>query len=203
MKSRCLKGLTALVLIVLPLALVSCRRLPEETAGRHVGLGRAHYRQGDFKRAEEMFLKALELDPASADAVLNLAILYDDVFKDRVRAERYYRLFLEREPSGERARQARRWLSPAPTPAPVSRAPTPPPPPVPPRPTRTPRPSVPPRPPVFETYTAVRGDTLAAIAGKVYGDRHLWSRIYQANRDLLPHPDSLRPGQVLKIPPRP
>ncbi len=197
------------IVALLTAALLSCRRSPGEASGRHVGMGRLSYQRGEYESAEEMFLKALQLDPANADAALNLAILYDDILLDQGRAERYYRLFLEIEPSGERARLARRRLGAAPTPPPVPaatprpavREPTPPPAPV--RPLRRVEAPAPSPPAEFKTHTVVRGDTLAGISGAYYGDRNLWRRIYEANRDILPSANALQPGQVLRIPPAP
>lgn len=52
------------------------------------------------------------------------------------------------------------------------------------------------------THTVVRGETLWEIAGyeHIYGDPTQWRLIFEANRDILDHPDALRPGQVLIIP---
>ena len=50
------------------------------------------------------------------------------------------------------------------------------------------------------TYTVSRGDTLARIAAREYGDSHQWVRIYEANRDFISDPDVLYPGQTLRIP---
>lgn len=50
-------------------------------------------------------------------------------------------------------------------------------------------------------YEVVRGDTLSNISRKVYGHARGWEKIYQANRDQLPNQNSLRPGQLLRIPP--
>lgn len=50
------------------------------------------------------------------------------------------------------------------------------------------------------TYTVVGGDTLTRISRKVYGTESRWMDIYQANRDTLSSPNSLRVGQVLRIP---
>ncbi len=47
------------------------------------------------------------------------------------------------------------------------------------------------------TYTVVSGDSLSKIAGK-YGIQ--WKAIWDANRDILNHPDKIYPGQELKIP---
>lgn len=50
-------------------------------------------------------------------------------------------------------------------------------------------------------YEVVRGDTLSNISRKVYGHPSGWEKIFNANRDQLPNQNSLRPGQVLRIPP--
>lgn len=50
------------------------------------------------------------------------------------------------------------------------------------------------------SYTVEKGDTLSAIAKRVYGRSSQWSAIYQANRDQLDDPDRIYPGQVLKLP---
>ena len=45
------------------------------------------------------------------------------------------------------------------------------------------------------------GDTLSKIAKKEYGDANKWSKIFEANKDILKDPDKIYPGQQLKIPP--
>jgi len=47
------------------------------------------------------------------------------------------------------------------------------------------------------TYTVVSGDSLSKI-GSHYGIP--WKAIWDANRDILHHPDKIYPGQELKIP---
>lgn len=47
------------------------------------------------------------------------------------------------------------------------------------------------------TYTVVSGDSLSKIGAK-YGIA--WKAIWDANRDILHHPDKIYPGQELKIP---
>jgi LysM repeat protein len=63
-----------------------------------------------------------------------------------------------------------------------------------------PVPAVPMRP-----YVVQNGDSLYAIARKVYGAEHTneYKRIYEANRDILRNESSLAIGQTLKIPPLP
>ncbi|MCX7846713.1 MAG: LysM peptidoglycan-binding domain-containing protein, partial [bacterium] len=87
---------------------------------------------------------------------------------------------------------------------------------------RTPSPpSVPPPPPTYaqqtsptsptpprpyarppRAYRVRRGDTLASIAQRLYGDRNKWNIIFAANRDILRRADYLREGQILYIPPQ-
>ncbi|MEY2999909.1 MAG: hypothetical protein RL648_123 [Verrucomicrobiota bacterium] len=50
------------------------------------------------------------------------------------------------------------------------------------------------------TYTVQPGDTLSRISAKVYGESGRWGVIFEANRDQLPSPNALKPGQVLRIP---
>jgi nucleoid-associated protein YgaU len=52
------------------------------------------------------------------------------------------------------------------------------------------------------TYTVQSGDTLSKIAKQFYGSTNLWPVIYEANRDILPDQNHLKPGQTLKIPPK-
>ncbi|HGJ5854690.1 peptidoglycan-binding protein LysM [Arsenophonus nasoniae] len=51
-------------------------------------------------------------------------------------------------------------------------------------------------------YTVVAGDTLSAIAKKVYGDANLYQQIFEANKPMLKDPNKIYPGQVLIIPKR-
>lgn len=55
------------------------------------------------------------------------------------------------------------------------------------------------RPPVT-TYVVQPGDTLSRIAGKVYGDPAKWNLVYDANRNTLSSPESIKVGQTLIIP---
>lgn len=52
------------------------------------------------------------------------------------------------------------------------------------------------------TYVVRPGDNLSRIAGYdfVYGDRNLWKKIYEANKDKLRSPDKVVVGQKLIIP---
>ena len=50
------------------------------------------------------------------------------------------------------------------------------------------------------TYTVVSGDTLWRIAEQEYGSGSKYMKIFEANTDILEHPDRIRPGQKLRIP---
>jgi LysM repeat protein len=69
----------------------------------------------------------------------------------------------------------------------------------------TPAPGATPRqatapPAAMTTYTVQSGDTLSAIAKKFLGNANDYMEIFNANRDQLTDPDTIKPGQVLKIP---
>ena len=50
------------------------------------------------------------------------------------------------------------------------------------------------------TYTVESGDTLWAIAEKMYGSGGKYMKIFEANTSILENPDKIRPGQELVIP---
>jgi len=50
------------------------------------------------------------------------------------------------------------------------------------------------------TYTVESGDTLWAIAEKMYGSGGKYMKIFEANTTLLDSPDKIFPGQKLMIP---
>ena len=54
--------------------------------------------------------------------------------------------------------------------------------------------------PLFDIYTVQSGDTLSEIARRKLGDANRWLEIAQANRETVPDPDKIKPGQQLKIP---
>lgn len=50
------------------------------------------------------------------------------------------------------------------------------------------------------THTVSKGETLGAIAKHWYGDAKAYTRIFEANRDVLASPDAIEVGQQLTIP---
>lgn len=200
-----------------------CGRVPnqaEESTGvsDQIGKARLFARQGDYRKAVEMYQKAEVLEPDNADVYLQLGIIYDDSLKDKNLAIAYYQEFLRRDPESKMADRVRQWLgetlpaspdksvsppvrmnSPVPV-APVEALSLPPT-----SPRAQPRPtaiviSPPAVVPSTDTYTVRGGDTLVKIASELYGNPSGWNRIYQANRDQLKNPHALKVGQVLTIP---
>lgn len=53
---------------------------------------------------------------------------------------------------------------------------------------------------VTHEYTTSPGETLASIAGRVYGRESRWRDLLQANGDRVDDPRRLRPGMTLRIP---
>lgn len=49
-------------------------------------------------------------------------------------------------------------------------------------------------------YVVQPGDTLSRIAEKTYGRSSQWTRIYEANRDVIPNKNVLSPGTQLVLP---
>jgi nucleoid-associated protein YgaU len=49
-------------------------------------------------------------------------------------------------------------------------------------------------------YTVKPGDTLSKISREFYGDANQYSRIFDANRNVLRDPNRISPGQELVIP---
>jgi LysM repeat protein len=49
-------------------------------------------------------------------------------------------------------------------------------------------------------YTVKSGDTLSKISRSFYGDANQYTKIFDANRDVLEDPNRISPGQELVIP---
>ncbi len=54
--------------------------------------------------------------------------------------------------------------------------------------------------PSFVEYTVEKGDTLQKISKKFYDTYRKWNTIYEANKETLKDPNSIKPGMVLMIP---
>lgn len=53
-----------------------------------------------------------------------------------------------------------------------------------------------------QAYTVQPGDSLSRIAEQFYGDASQYMKIFNANRDKLKDPNTIRVGQELVIPPQ-
>ena len=51
-----------------------------------------------------------------------------------------------------------------------------------------------------QTYTVKPGDTLSKIAKAHLGSADDYMKIFEVNRDQLTDPDTIKPGQVLRLP---
>jgi nucleoid-associated protein YgaU len=49
-------------------------------------------------------------------------------------------------------------------------------------------------------YTVKAGDTLSKISREFYGDANQYTKIFNANRNILRDPNTIKPGQELLIP---
>jgi nucleoid-associated protein YgaU len=54
--------------------------------------------------------------------------------------------------------------------------------------------------PYAQYHVVKKGDTLSKIAEEYYGDKMLYPKIFEANKDVLDDPDKIKPGQRLRIP---
>jgi nucleoid-associated protein YgaU len=54
--------------------------------------------------------------------------------------------------------------------------------------------------PYAQYHIVKKGETLSKIAEGYYGDKMLYPKIFEANRDVLSDPDKIEPGQKLRIP---
>lgn len=55
----------------------------------------------------------------------------------------------------------------------------------------------------YAKYTVQSGDTLGKIAKHFYDAPKLYTAIFEANTDILDHPDKIEVGQILTIPFKP
>jgi nucleoid-associated protein YgaU len=51
-----------------------------------------------------------------------------------------------------------------------------------------------------EVYEIVSGDTLGGIAKRYYGKASMYTKIFEANRDIIDDPNKIYPGQKIRIP---
>lgn len=81
-----------------------------EKRDMHYNMAVVYARDGRPQDAEREYLRALEIDPSDAESHFNLGVLYEQSFKDKQKAARHYRKYLELCPGGEDVDTVRRWL---------------------------------------------------------------------------------------------
>lgn len=55
-------------------------------------------------------------------------------------------------------------------------------------------------PAVTEEYTVIKGDSLWKIAVRAYNDGYQWTKVWEANKELVANPSVIEPGMVLQLP---
>lgn len=76
----------------------------------HFNMAAVYAKEGRYPEAKQAYLQALRVDPTDAGTHYNLAILYEDVLRDRRKAAMHYRAYLKLAPNAEDADDVRGWL---------------------------------------------------------------------------------------------
>jgi S1-C subfamily serine protease len=77
----------------------------------HNNLGEVYRRMKETKKAEQAYLKALEVNPKYADAHFNIGTFYDSVLRNSQKAALHYKRYLELKPTSPEAVQVAQWLA--------------------------------------------------------------------------------------------
>jgi len=173
---------------------------------------------GDFHTAARLYEQVVRAAPDSAQAHLELGLLYDERMGDPIAAIYEYRQFLALHPDPDKKQLVEDFIEraklsvaaklpqpPALDPAELTRLQTenaalrarvaele--------RPASPPLPEPAPEPVKSRTHVVQKGDTLQSLALRHYGTRSAWEKIYTANQAILPSKDQLKVGQQLVIP---
>lgn len=70
----------------------------QETAKLHYNMGNFYFRNGEYARAAQEYLKAVHYRPDEADANFNLALVADEFLEDRPTALKHFKRYLELRP---------------------------------------------------------------------------------------------------------
>lgn len=81
------------------------------SAKAHNNLGEVYRRMKEMKKAEQAYLKALEVNPNYADAHFNIGTFYDSVLRNPRKAALHYKKYLELKPTSPEAVQVAQWLA--------------------------------------------------------------------------------------------
>lgn len=81
-----------------------------QSAKAHNNLGEVFRRMKETKKAEQAYVKALEVNPKYADAHFNIGTFYDIVLRNPKKAVLHYKRYLELKPTAPEAVQVAQWL---------------------------------------------------------------------------------------------
>lgn len=81
-----------------------------QSAKAHNNLGEVFRRMKEMKKAEQAYVKALEVNPKYADAHFNIGTFYDSVLRNPQKAALHYKRYLELKPASPEAVQVAQWL---------------------------------------------------------------------------------------------
>ena len=84
--------------------------LVQDWARLYIRVGGLEAAQGNHGKAEAAFKEAIQLQPSSAVAHYNLAVLYDDYLKDRAKAIQEYQQYLLLTPQAKDAGTVQGWV---------------------------------------------------------------------------------------------
>lgn len=88
----------------------SKEELKKQEALLHYNLGVAYTKEKNYDMALDEYRKALKLNSADPDTYYNLAILYDDCFKNPKRAIENYKKYLELRPNAPDIDEVKEWI---------------------------------------------------------------------------------------------
>lgn len=81
-----------------------------EKADMHYNIGCVFRSGGLYTKAEQEFLKALELAPDDPDVHYNLGILYEENLKNKAKAKYHYERYIELAPNEKDSAKVKQWL---------------------------------------------------------------------------------------------
>ncbi|HZR45997.1 MAG TPA: tetratricopeptide repeat protein, partial [Candidatus Manganitrophaceae bacterium] len=79
--------------------LAQSTKFSPQSAKAFNNLGEVYRRSNEAKKAEQAYLKAIEINPKYADAHYNLGTLYDGVIRNPKKAAHHYRKYMELKPA--------------------------------------------------------------------------------------------------------
>lgn len=110
-KSRRLEQMLKEAEIDLGLAVTTMPANREVEGRLHYNYGVAAYKSQKIWRAMREFRRALEENPLDADSHYNLAVIYDVVKKDRLKAIEHYKRYLELNPKAPDAAKVKNYIA--------------------------------------------------------------------------------------------